>query len=283
MDDINKHRKKPKRKVPITPQHAAAEAHVAAMKRDFSAAERRRLASEGKALPDGSYPIENVEDLHNAAHLASTGHGDVAAARRLVRRRAKELNVPNPLSSKKNMAPESAAVPSGNGNPLRGAVDPDARVSPPITEGHAAYSTGDHGSGLPRGGRDLAYGFPGETGPVDRSNPIVNMLTQRAGATSSYPASAGVMNAEYPQNAVVSQMPASDTGWSAGSYAGMNPLNTTYARQPEGMARDSATPQNGSHTLGDGVSSNALAQKATTRAEALEIMKQAMWMGRDGG
>ena len=66
-------------------------------KRDVGAAERRDLASEDHALPDGSYPIDNTGDLHNAAVLARSGHGDVAAARRLIARRAGELGVANPL------------------------------------------------------------------------------------------------------------------------------------------------------------------------------------------
>lgn len=69
------------------------------LKRKVSTDERKRLASEGNALPDGSYPIENEEDLHNAAHLARTGHGDAAAAKRLIAKRAKELGVANPLAS----------------------------------------------------------------------------------------------------------------------------------------------------------------------------------------
>ena len=72
-----------------------------AEKRDIGTAERERIASEGNAVrnADGhvSYPIENAGDLHNAAHLARTGHGDVAAARRLIARRAEELGVANPL------------------------------------------------------------------------------------------------------------------------------------------------------------------------------------------
>jgi len=59
---------------------------------DYSTEERRRLASEGKALPTGAYPIENVEDLKNAIILARSGHGDVDAAKALIRRRAKELH-----------------------------------------------------------------------------------------------------------------------------------------------------------------------------------------------
>ena len=72
-----------------------AEAEV--YKKDYSAQERRRLAHEGNALPNGSYPIGDKEDLHNAAILARSGHGDVAGAKRLIARRAKELGVANPL------------------------------------------------------------------------------------------------------------------------------------------------------------------------------------------
>jgi hypothetical protein len=66
-------------------------------KRTFTAEQRRQLASEGKALSDGSYPIETVEDLDNAASLARSGHGNVAGAKALIARRAKALGVPNPL------------------------------------------------------------------------------------------------------------------------------------------------------------------------------------------
>jgi hypothetical protein len=82
------------------------------LKRKFSAARRKELASEGKALSDGSYPIENEEDLHNAAILARSGHGDVAAAKRLIARRAKELGVANPLAAQKETGqPEAEEAP----------------------------------------------------------------------------------------------------------------------------------------------------------------------------
>lgn len=68
-------------------------------KRKVSADERKRLAAAGHALPDGSYPVENEGDLHNAAILARSGHGDVAAAKRLIAKRAKELGVANPLAN----------------------------------------------------------------------------------------------------------------------------------------------------------------------------------------
>ena len=68
----------------------AAEPEVTAVaepdveKRNVSTAERHDLAEHGDALPNESYPIANVEDLHNAAILARSGHGDVSAARALI-------------------------------------------------------------------------------------------------------------------------------------------------------------------------------------------------------
>ena len=78
---------------------AIIEAEAAVYKRDVNTAERRSLASAGHALPDGSYPIANAGDLHNAAHLTQTGHGNAEGAKRLIARRAKELGVTNPLDS----------------------------------------------------------------------------------------------------------------------------------------------------------------------------------------
>ncbi len=82
-------------------QELVTKTAAVADKRDVGAADRRRIADAGNAVvgSDGhiSYPIENTEDLHNAAVLARSGHGDVAAARRLIARRAGELGVANPL------------------------------------------------------------------------------------------------------------------------------------------------------------------------------------------
>lgn len=72
-----------------------AESH--AYRQEFTAEERRKLASEGKALPDGSYPIPTSAHLHPAAVLARTHHGDWKAAATLIARRAKELGASNPL------------------------------------------------------------------------------------------------------------------------------------------------------------------------------------------
>jgi hypothetical protein len=70
---------------------------VAKDSRTFTAAERKKHAANGTALPDGSYPIPDKDALRRAAILARSGHGDVKAARALIARRARELGVPNPL------------------------------------------------------------------------------------------------------------------------------------------------------------------------------------------
>lgn len=57
----------------------------------YEMSERRALAKKGWALPDGSYPIADAEDLGNAVILARSGHGDVSAAKKLIAKRAKEL------------------------------------------------------------------------------------------------------------------------------------------------------------------------------------------------
>ena len=67
--------------------------------RTFTAADRRRNAQAGNALPDGSFPIPDADALRRAAILARSKKGNWKAARRLIARRAKELGVGNPLVS----------------------------------------------------------------------------------------------------------------------------------------------------------------------------------------
>lgn len=79
-------------------------------KAKHSADDRRKLAEQGNALSDGSYPIADEEDLKSAAILAQSGHGDVEGARRLIGRRAKELGVKNPLEGSKGDTSKSAVA-----------------------------------------------------------------------------------------------------------------------------------------------------------------------------
>lgn len=72
------------------PAEAVKAAEAAIYKRDIDTATRRRLAKEGRALPDGSYPVETHEDAENAVTLILSGHGNVNAAKKMVRRIARK-------------------------------------------------------------------------------------------------------------------------------------------------------------------------------------------------
>jgi len=65
-------------------------------KREFSDEKRKQLAAAGHAMPDGSFPIENVTDLHNA--IQSVGRsGNYAKAKAHIIQRAKDLEATNIL------------------------------------------------------------------------------------------------------------------------------------------------------------------------------------------
>jgi uncharacterized membrane protein YkoI len=67
-----------------------AEAAEIALKRAFNEDMRTQMAQEGKALPDGSFPISNVEDLKNA--ISAYGRaGDKEAAKKHIMKQAKAL------------------------------------------------------------------------------------------------------------------------------------------------------------------------------------------------
>lgn len=60
--------------------------------RDFKQKERKDLADKGKAMPDGSFPIKNAQDLKNAIRLAGKAK-DPAAAKRHIKKRARDLGL----------------------------------------------------------------------------------------------------------------------------------------------------------------------------------------------
>lgn len=58
--------------------------------REFPAAKRRQMAKSGTAMPDGSYPIANLEDLRNAIQAIGRAKNP-AAVKRHIRKRARAL------------------------------------------------------------------------------------------------------------------------------------------------------------------------------------------------
>lgn len=113
---------------------AIADAETEITKRDINTSTRRQLASRGHALPDGSYPIANTEDLQNAAVLARSGHGNVSGAKSLIERRAQELGVANPLSNPDSQKGESVADATIPQPEAVKEADPDVTKDPVDTE-----------------------------------------------------------------------------------------------------------------------------------------------------
>jgi hypothetical protein len=64
--------------------------------RTFSAGQRKKAASSGAALPDGSFPIQNGGDLRNAIQAIGRA-SDPAAAKAHIKKRAKALGMTNLL------------------------------------------------------------------------------------------------------------------------------------------------------------------------------------------
>lgn len=104
-----KNRKKPVKQIDYTSEGVNK---MQVQKKFHSAKNRKSLAAQGKALPNNSYPIEDTEDLKNAATLARSGHGDVSAAKRLISRRARQLGVKNPLAEKSSVEKSNSILTS---------------------------------------------------------------------------------------------------------------------------------------------------------------------------
>lgn len=61
-------------------------------KRDYSSSQRRRMAANGQAMRDGSFPIADEADLRNA--IQSVGRAaNYASAKRHIIRRARALGL----------------------------------------------------------------------------------------------------------------------------------------------------------------------------------------------
>ena len=102
--------------------HTAAQEH-AEHPHEFSAAGRRQEAKEGEAMPDGSFPIANLQDLEDALRDVGRSH-DPEAVRRHIIERARKLglteHLPAGFEERKSYTPRRKSVPDVNG-PVAGA------------------------------------------------------------------------------------------------------------------------------------------------------------------
>ena len=89
----------------------------------YTAAQRRTMASKGEALPDGSFPIANAEDLKAA--MQSVGRAsNVARAKRHIKRRAKALGLMDLLTPAFGGAKMAKGYYDETGFPWHVAYDP---------------------------------------------------------------------------------------------------------------------------------------------------------------
>lgn len=86
-------------------------------RREFSDRRRKKLAREGKALPDGSFPITNCEDVENAVRAFGRHKGSDVRVKRHIMKRARALgcieNVPDEWrqgAEKKSLAVEEVSM-----------------------------------------------------------------------------------------------------------------------------------------------------------------------------
>jgi hypothetical protein len=65
---------------------APVEISESLMEREYNTAQRREMADSGEALPDGSFPIADEEDLRNAISSYGLGKDSSAAAKHIAKR-----------------------------------------------------------------------------------------------------------------------------------------------------------------------------------------------------
>ena len=106
-------------------------------KRVFSAERREELARQGKALPDGSYPIVTKTDLRNAikAFGRAKNKGRVAAH---IKRRAKALKATDLLPEEGLLAKQSAGDGGGNLEEEKNSMDQKKEIEAAVAKAEAA-------------------------------------------------------------------------------------------------------------------------------------------------
>jgi len=115
-----------------------ASANGEIIKGEFSDDKRQELAAKGKAMPDGSYPVENEADLHNAIQSYGRAKNPKAVKAHIITQ-AKALGAEDALPESWKAAPSlSTAVPA-NKSILRKDSSMDYPIDPsmgiPMTDG----------------------------------------------------------------------------------------------------------------------------------------------------
>lgn len=79
--------------------------------RNFSTKKRKKMAKSGTAKPDGSYPINDAEDVHNAVQDFHRSSDATPSDKAHIRSRAKALGMGDPFGEVKAGGPGSGRKP----------------------------------------------------------------------------------------------------------------------------------------------------------------------------
>jgi ATP-dependent protease ClpP protease subunit len=82
---------------PKSKKKAKAKAALVLYNAKYKQDDRDRMAKSGEAMPDGSYPIADAEDLGNAVHAVGRGNADHDDIRKHVIKRAEALGKPEAI------------------------------------------------------------------------------------------------------------------------------------------------------------------------------------------
>ena len=254
---------------------AAAVARPDRVKRDVGQAEREQLARQGRAVvnADGhvSYPVASHSDAENALALIRSGHGDTAAAKRMLRRVAREegwSDILAELGGKKSGGASKAIAAAGSFT-FPGGRNPADRTSASLTEGHQAVSSGHHVDPNVPGPSELAFRHP----------------SMRMGTNTPFPlATMGTDDTAFPRDlrGMSNGVPVALSRLDAAAASGMpGPPANPFSRPGDHIAQNSAMPPNGSHSLSD-PRSHAAPMAAKSNTERLAEFKRHMFGGSGG-
>ena len=111
----------------ITPNFFKEAVEKAKNKTYFSDKERKDLAKEGEAMPDGKYPIRNKQDLHDAIRLVGASKLPEYKVRNWIRKRAKELGLTDELPEDWRGDVEKGMTTEDAGTLARESLDGDSK------------------------------------------------------------------------------------------------------------------------------------------------------------
>jgi hypothetical protein len=127
-----------------------------AYKKEFTDDQRKDLAKEGKAMPDGSYPITNTADLKNAISTVGLGSAPKEKIKAHIKARAKDLGAEDQL-------PDSWKDDAKKGE----VTDP---VAPDLSDFKPQQTVASYSSILAARNQNRKWGLPQEPKPMQLPN-----------------------------------------------------------------------------------------------------------------